>query len=529
MPLIGSLKLYWRFAREMRGFLKEPVTPEQCKEVIRRRLENRSQNLLVVVKRAIYENEGSPYLKLLRLAGCEYGDFEKMVGTNGIDSALKTLYDRGVYVSIEEFKGKKELTRGSQTFSFKEHDFDNPFLAGHLRAESSGSRSAGTRSLYDFDFITANMVTYNLPVFDVLGALHLPIAMWMPAMPGAGPLNLLAYTKGGNIPAKWFSPLESNSFKPSIKNRLAVSFILRMGRLAGVTWPRPEYVAYDEAIKVARWLSDKTRATGGCTLDSHTSSVIRVCRAARTNGLDISRTIFIVGGEPITDTKLREIKSAGARAYSIYGISEAGFVGGSCFHPASTDDIHLNEDSFALIQRQRKVPHAEISVDAFLVTSLLPSAPKVLLNMETGDYGVVADRKCGCPLGDLGLTRHLHNIRGFDRLTSEGMNFFGSDLVRIIEELLPVTFGGASVDYQMVEEEDGEGHTRLNLMVSPGVGTLDNEALIQTVLAELARGGDAQRMMAQVWSRAGTLRVMRRQPITTGSGKLLPLHIRKAK
>jgi hypothetical protein len=175
------------------------------------------------------------------------------------------------------------------------------------------------------------------------------------------------------------------------------------------------------------------------------------------------------------------------------------------------------------------VLHADVTVEAFLLTSLLPSAPKVLFNMETGDFGVVTDRQCGCPLGSLGLTRHLHNIRGFDRLTSEGMNFFGSDLVRIIEEVLPDTFGGTSTDYQMVEEEDEQGHTRMNIIIGNGVGTLDNDMVIITVLAELSKGGDAQRMMAQVWSRAGTLRVVRDRPIITGSGKLLPLHIRKNK
>ncbi|MFC1993434.1 hypothetical protein ACFLV3_06510 [Chloroflexota bacterium] len=529
MPLVGRIKMYWRFARELRRFLKEPITLEQSQEIIRQRLENREQNLLAVVKRAIYENERSPYLKLLRMAGCEYGDFEEMVRTDGIETTLKTLCDRGVYVSIEEFKGKKEATRGGRVFCFKESDFDNPFLSGHLQAESSGSRSAGTRSLYDLNFLAANFVTYNLPMLNALSALNLPIAIWMPAMPGAGPLNLLAYTKGGNTPTKWFSPLESSGFRPSLTSRLATSYIVLMGRLVGVKWPQPEYVAYDEATKVARWLADATRETAGCTLDSYTSAVVRVCRAARESGLDISLTRFIIGGEPLTDAKLREIESVGARACVVYGISEAGFVGGACFNPAATDDIHLFEDSFALIQRQRRVLHADVSVDAFLLTSLLPSAPKVLFNMETGDCGVVTDRSCGCPLSELGFTRHLHNIRGFDRLTSEGMNFFGSNLVRIIEEVLPSKFGGASTNYQMVEDEDEQGHTRLYLIVSPDIGPLDDEVLIQTVLVELTKGRDTERMMAQVWSRAKTLRVKRRQPITTGSGKLLPLHIQKEK
>lgn len=527
MSLTDSLKLYWRFTRELKGFLQEPVTLEQSIETIRRRMENREQNLLAGVKRAIYENNKSPYLKLLKLVGCEYGDFERMVRADGIEPTLKMLCDRGVYLSIEEFKGKKEVTRSGQVFYFRESDFNNPLLSGHLPVESSRSRSVGSRSLYDFNFLEENIVAYNLLIFNTLGALNLPIAIWMPAMPGAGPLNLLAYTKGGNTPQKWFSPLESAGFRPSIKSRLATSFIIRTGKLSGIKWPQPEYVAYEEADKIAGWLAVKTKEEGGCLLDSYTSAVIRVCRAARESGLDISRTKFIVGGEPLTETKLKEITSVGARAYIVYGISEAGFVGGACFRPVAVDDMHLFEDSFSLIQRERVVPHAGVSVDAFLLTSLLLSSPKVLFNVETGDFGVVTERKCGCPLGNLGFNKHLHDVRGFDRLTGEGMNFFGSELVRIIEEVLPRIFGGTSIDYQIVEGEDELGRTRVNLVISPGIGPLDEEAVMQTVLTDLSRGGDDKRMMVNMWSQAKTLRVQRRQPITTVSGKLLPLHIQK--
>ena len=51
---------------------------EQCQEIIKYGLENREQNLLNVVKRTIYGNENSPYLKLLKLVGCGYGDFERI-------------------------------------------------------------------------------------------------------------------------------------------------------------------------------------------------------------------------------------------------------------------------------------------------------------------------------------------------------------------------------------------------------------------------------------------------------------------
>ena len=85
MSLFNQLASYWYMAWGLRGFLREPVNLEQSREIIRQGLQNREQSLLTMVKRAIYDNEGSPYIPLLQMAGCEYGDFEKMVRSDGIE------------------------------------------------------------------------------------------------------------------------------------------------------------------------------------------------------------------------------------------------------------------------------------------------------------------------------------------------------------------------------------------------------------------------------------------------------------
>jgi hypothetical protein len=525
--LLGQARMYWRFARDLRKFLGQPVTLEMSRQIIKQRLQDRDRNLLAMVKRAVYDNRKSPYLKLLRSVGCEYGDFEQALSAEGIDNTLRMLCDKGVYITIEEFKGKQPARRGSTSWRFAEADFDNPLLTAHMHSSSSGSRSAGTRSIYDLDFLAANLALYNMPLFDAMGALGLPIALWMPAMPGVGPLNLLSYTKGGNIPRKWFSPLERSGFQPSLKNRITTRLIIYLARAAGVEWPEPEYVDYDNAWRVAKWMSETVKRDGGCVLDTYVSTAIRVCCAARERGLDIGGVRFLVGGEPLTETKRREMESTGAVVCVAYGISEAGFVGATCFNPAGVDDMHLFGDSFALIQRRRAVPHAGVHVDAFLFTSLIAAAPKVLFNTESGDCGVVENRSCGCRLDELGLNCHVYNVRGFDRITSEGMNFFGSDLIKIIEEVLPASFGGTSTDYQIVEEEDREGKTWMNIVVSPRLGEIDEAGLIRLVIDELAKAGEAPRMMSRLWLQAGTLKVRRMAPVTTSSGKLLPLHIKK--
>ena len=529
MSLYGQIQMYWRFAWGLRKFLKEPITLEQSRQIIKQRLENREKNLLTTAKKAIYENENSPYLKLLRLAGCEYGDLERMVCSDGIEPALCKLREEGVYVSIEEFKGKKELVRGEKVFRFKEGDFDNPFLSRHLEARSGASRSAGTRTMYDFNFLAENWTPYAIIRLDACNALELPMVFWMPILPGAGPIGLLTHAKGGKIPAKWFSPVEKRDFKPSLKNRMGTNYIVYMGRIFGAKWPMPEYIALDDAWKVAQWMASTKKESGGCWMGGYTSLAVRVCQAAKERGLDIDGAIFIVGGEPITEAKRNEIKSVGATVYPAYGFMEAGVVGYGCTNPVAVDEVHLNRDTITLIQYPRQVPHALVSVDAFLYTTLMLSAPKILLNVESGDYGVVERRSCGCKLEELGFTDHVYNIRGFDKLTGEGMTFIGTDLIRIIEDILPAQFGGSSTDYQMVEEEDERGHTRMSVLVSPEVGDVDEDGLIQTVLTELGKGKDTQRMMAQVWAEAKTLRVKRIRPLVTARGKLIPLHIQKDK
>jgi hypothetical protein len=113
VSIVGQLNGYARFAFGLRRFLGQEATAELGREVIRQRLRDRESNFLTFARRAIYENARSPYLSLLRMAGCEPGDLERMVRADGIEKSLERLRDAGVYVTIEEFKGFKPLVRGS--------------------------------------------------------------------------------------------------------------------------------------------------------------------------------------------------------------------------------------------------------------------------------------------------------------------------------------------------------------------------------------------------------------------------------
>ncbi len=101
-----------RFVPRLPSFLRRPFTIEEARATLRRRLEHRGADFLWLARRAIYEHAASPYRALLNLAGCEYGDLERMVTQDGVEATLRTLYHSGVYLSVEEFKGRRPVVRG---------------------------------------------------------------------------------------------------------------------------------------------------------------------------------------------------------------------------------------------------------------------------------------------------------------------------------------------------------------------------------------------------------------------------------
>ncbi len=526
MSIIDNISKYWRFANGLHGFLQESLSLEQSQQIIKRRIEKREDNFLKNMKKVVYENQKSPYLKLLQFAGCEYGDMKSLVRSEGLEATLHKLKAEGVYIDSEEFKCTKKVIRGGKIFKFEESDFDNPFLSPHLETSSGASRSAGTRTWYDFEFLTQTAAYHQL-IFNAYGLAETTFAFWMPILPGAGPRIMLRHTKAGKTPVKWFSPVENKSIRPSLKKRLATNYIVYAGRAFGAQWPTPEHVTFKDAWKIAHWIAKTVRRQKECCFKTYVSCAVRICQAAKEKQLDISGTKMFIVGEPITPKKRKEIETVGVTAIPCYRCTEIDFIGEGCVNPATEDDVHLFKDCVAVIQHQRVVELAGISVNAFLFTSLFQSAPKIMLNVENGDYGVLESRHCGCKIGDFGFTDHIHTIRSFDKLTGEGMTLVGTDIVNIIEKVLPEKYGGASTDYQVVEEEGDSGFTRLSIVISPDVGTISEDEVVATFLSEVNKGKSGQRMMAEIMSQSGSVRVKRMQPIITARGKLLPLQVQK--
>ena len=112
---LGALVAGARFLGRLPSFLRNPLSPDEARAVLRQRFEQREATFLEVVGRAVYRHPGSPYGQLLRLAGCEEGDLRRLVTDDGVEGALAALFRRGVYLTVDEFKGRRPAIRGSTT------------------------------------------------------------------------------------------------------------------------------------------------------------------------------------------------------------------------------------------------------------------------------------------------------------------------------------------------------------------------------------------------------------------------------
>lgn len=525
MSAISDLKMYARFAWGLRNFLRCTFTLEEAKSVIQKQLDEREANFLRLVEKGIFGNPCSPYRPLLKLAGVELGDIQNMVRDKGLEWTLRSLREAGVYFSFEEFKGKEPVVRCGKTIPIRVSDFDNPFLSHYYRASTGGTTSAGTRVNIDLERL-ADGAYLDMLVQSAHDVLDAPTVLWRGILPDStGIVNILHSARYNHVPTKWFTPITGQRHRPAWKNRLATASIIYLGRLYGVPFPKPEPLTLDQAETIARWVSITLKESGKCLIRTSVSMALRVSLAAQDAGLDLTGATFSGSAEPPTPAKVKRITDSGAHYQPSYAFTEVGKVGGGCAQPSYVNDLHLFENHLALIPFPRRVPGFDISVDAFHFTTLLPSATKLLLNVESDDYGLIESRSCGCPLEYFGFTQHLRDVRSFRKLTGEGVTLIGSEMIAILEQVLPARFGGSPLSYQLLEEEDDQGFTRLNLIISPSVNIPDEDQVIQVVLESLQRSSVSADLARDLWSQASTFRIRRIEPIWTARGKLMPLHI----
>lgn len=490
MYLLGAARVYARFISRLGPFLAKPLDAEACRRLLEEKREKRGENFLLLLERSVYGYARSPYRPLLERAGIRWEDCARWVAEVGVEGCLERLRDAGVWVTIDAFKGK--------TGNAQAQDFENPWLVEDFAVMSGGTTGQRRRMSIDLDLLVVEAAAQRL-FLEAHGLLGRPKALWRPAPPGSsGIKNVLRSAKLGAPAERWFNL--SGDRREEWEWRMLLATAQRIGRRYGKAVPDLEPTPLGEPRAVVEWLHERRGI-----LWTPATAAVAAARYASEQGIDIAGAVFWAGGEPITRAKREVIEAAGARVVNGWSLSEAGPIGIGCAHREHDDEIHVNDAKVALIRGEG---------DEMLLTSLLPEAPKLLLNVALGDTAVLTERRCGCKVEAAGFRRHAHTIRPSGKLTAGGMHFMNSDLLRLVEEVLPQRFGGVATDYQFAQEEGG-----VVLAVDPQVGAVDEEAVVAAVGEFFTQRSSGDAMMVAYWKAGNILKVCRRPPWVGPAGK----------
>jgi hypothetical protein len=460
---------------------------------------------------------------LLGRIGCEWEDLQKLVNQDGLEGALQQLLDQGVYLTIDEYKGRQPVVRGSDRFDVSPSQLYNPLVSPELAVRTSGSRGAPTAIPLSVKQMRESAHDFYL-YLHARGGLGWSTAVWL--TPGSSSMGIvLRYAMSGVVPTRWFSQVDPGAAGLHPRYAWSARVTRLAGMLAGRSIPSPEYVPVRDPEPIARWLAAELREGRTPHIRTFASGAVAIAQAADCAGISIVGSQFTVTGEPVTPQRMAVLQAAGTNALPQYALMEAGPVGYGCLAGQAADDVHVCEHNLALIQPGQSSAEWGLPAQGLFVTSLSPSARLILLNVSTGDQAELRRRECGCPLEQVGWLTHLHTIRSFEKLTAAGMTFADADVIRVLEHVLPARFGGGPTDYQLQEVEGESGRPRLHLVVNPSVGDLDEAALSGAFLDAIGNGSGPERIMGQAWHEWDAVQVVRARPAATGTGKVLHLHV----
>jgi hypothetical protein len=98
---LDDLAMGVRLLRDVPKLVRHPVTLEEARRTLSLRFARREADLLALIRCAT-ESADTPYARLMRAAGIEYGDVERLVRDEGVEGTLSALLRHGVYLTVTE-------------------------------------------------------------------------------------------------------------------------------------------------------------------------------------------------------------------------------------------------------------------------------------------------------------------------------------------------------------------------------------------------------------------------------------------
>ncbi|HEX3746869.1 MAG TPA: hypothetical protein VHW09_23180 [Bryobacteraceae bacterium] len=517
--MLKEASYYARMTRGLVDVLK-PRRAQDPKGKLRRQFERREEDFVQQVRDLVFAMPEHPYRKMFALAGCEFGDFEDSIRRLGLEKTLRQLKDAGVYLAHDELKGKRPMVRGGKEIPGNADSFLKPGQGGYWTSQSGGSRSSGTATPHGVAY-RAHRNCYVDVWAEEFGLGGCGCVMLLPILPASYAFACARSAQLAGAPVShWFAV--GGGLRDAGPYRWVTRALVTEAKLLGCAIPWPALLPANDFMPVVRCL-EKAVSKGRKTLVwSVVSPAVRVAAAALEHGISLHGVQFLVGGEALTAARREVIEQSGAEVCSTYYASELGTIGYGCRRMKS-NCVHLFEDNVTAIAVERPAPLTDVLVQSLHFTTLLPYNPRLLINVEMDDHGILGTASCDCSFTQVGYSRQIDDIWSFSKLTGYGATLVGSDILRLLERALPRQFGGSPADYQLVETER-EGIGKLILRVSPRTGARDTAAVREFFLKEV-RGLFGGSLTVRDWKHAEAFTVTLEEPVATKAGKVLALHL----
>lgn len=514
-----DLVKYVAMGEVMSRLYRMPTDPNY-RATIEKYINNRAGNFLAIAKNVL-ANPRHPYAQLFEVAGCAFADLEAGVQRNGLEATLNALMRDGVYLTLDEFRCNTEIVRGGRHIPATLQDWDT--AAGRGAGEVYSSGSSGGKSLRTqfgleyakFGHAGGQLLIDEFGGAEGLGIIVLPV---LPTSMGIG--SCMGAARMGYRVERWFAL--GSSVRNFHYKALTAALVARL-RLAGAKIPLPTYLQQGDFSPVAEFIARRKREGVRSNIMGMVSSITRIAAAAIDLGVDIRGTIALVTGESLTDAKRELIEATGIEVFPSYGTSEFGGIGMPCRQMNTGNRVHVSVDRIALISRPIEDAWCDEPVESLHITSLLSFAPRILINVEIGDTGVIEPATCHCGYSKLGYSLQVRDMAAISKLRGQGYSLRAPEIVQLLEEGLAQRFGGRPGDYQLAEVE-GKAQTEMVLRIHPRAGVKSPEEVLQFFLAECRRTWGGWNTILH-WTESNGVRVEVVEPVLAASGKFRAIRL----
>jgi hypothetical protein len=510
--MLSEVFKYGKMLGAVYKHLRSPVESDP-ESVVRKCMEQREENFLAHVATVTQKPE-HPYAQMFKLAGCSYADLEASVRRDGVESTLEKLLREGVYLTHDEFRGKREIVRSGRHIPALLSVWNNPASKGGYVQSSSGTsgRSVTTRGSIANIRLGESLQLLFLRELKVSNGGRVIVA---PVLPGGGLLTAIFVGRLAGGLDRWYAT--GGVTWRNLHYRFVTRLLLAEMRFLGLRVPYPTYLKQNDFLAAAEYIKERVDAGDFVGLSGFVSAVARVAAAAVSNALDLTGCSAITGGEALTDAKRKVIESAGITAYSSYGSTDFGGFGMPCSQMNKGNCVHISKHAIALVSRPQESAWTNEAVHSLYATSILPQSPRIFINAEIGDTGVIEPATCDCSFSKLGFDLQVRDMAAIGMVTAQGITIEVSELVPLLEEVLPARFGGHPGDYQLHEREAG-AQTEIVLRIRPGVSTVAPGEILKHFLAEVKRvyGGS---LSVVSWLHSAGIRPELAPPLLAATGK----------